>query len=169
MKKVIHNYIYNLGYQILTLVLPFITIPYLSRVLGPTNLGIESYTISLVNLYIAFANAGTATYGTRQVAFLKKDDNKVAIEVYNIVLLRFILSCISLFLFLYTVPNAKYQNLLLLQVIFLIASTFLDCTWYFIGKEQFKKLVARNVFIKIVGFVLTILLVKDEYDLIIFI
>ena len=38
------NYIYNLTYQILNLILPLVTTPYISKVLGPGNIGIYSYT-----------------------------------------------------------------------------------------------------------------------------
>ena len=36
------NYIYNLIYQVMTLITPFITTPYISRVLGADGTGIQS-------------------------------------------------------------------------------------------------------------------------------
>ena len=39
-KSITKNYIYNLAYQILIILLPIITAPYLSRVLGAENIGI---------------------------------------------------------------------------------------------------------------------------------
>ena len=46
-KSVTKNYIYNLAYQILIIILPVITTPYISRVLGVENIGIYSYTLSI--------------------------------------------------------------------------------------------------------------------------
>ena len=51
-KKVVKNYIYNLTYQILTLILPIITTPYLARVLGAEGTGIYSYTFSITTYFI---------------------------------------------------------------------------------------------------------------------
>ena len=51
-KSITKNYIYNLAYQILIIILPIITTPYLSRVLGAENIGIYSYTLSIVTFYI---------------------------------------------------------------------------------------------------------------------
>ena len=42
-KSIAKNYIYNLTYQILSILLPVITTPYLSRVLGAENIGIYGY------------------------------------------------------------------------------------------------------------------------------
>ena len=64
-KSVIKNYIYNLSYQILILIVPLITTPYLSRVLGAENIGIYSYTLSVTTYFILFGSLGVAMYGQR--------------------------------------------------------------------------------------------------------
>lgn len=51
MPSIRKNYTYNLIYQVMTLLTPFITTPYLSRVLGPDGTGIQSYTNSVVQLF----------------------------------------------------------------------------------------------------------------------
>ena len=48
MKKVNKNFMYNMVYQILLYIIPFIVTPYISRVLGAENIGIYSYTYSIV-------------------------------------------------------------------------------------------------------------------------
>ena len=48
-KSITKNYIYNLVYQILTLILPLITTPYISRVLEAEKIGIYSYTYSILS------------------------------------------------------------------------------------------------------------------------
>ena len=47
-KSVKKNYIYNLTYQILVMIVPLITTPYLSRVLGAEAIGIYSYTLHIL-------------------------------------------------------------------------------------------------------------------------
>ena len=46
-KSVKENYIYNLAYQMLVLVTPLITVPYVSRVLGADGIGTISYVESV--------------------------------------------------------------------------------------------------------------------------
>lgn len=71
------NFIYNLIYNIINIIVPLLTAPYTSRVLGAANIGIYSYTYSIVSSMILFGALGTATYGQREIAaageILKKD------------------------------------------------------------------------------------------------
>ena len=60
--KLKENYIYNLIYQILAIIIPFITTPYVSRTLGVTAIGDYSYTTGLVTYFGLIAATGTATF-----------------------------------------------------------------------------------------------------------
>ena len=73
-KSVRKNYFYNLLYEIVVLVVPLITAPYLSRVLGADGVGVSSYTLSIVSYFILIANVGTTSYGAREIAMAR--DNK---------------------------------------------------------------------------------------------
>ena len=97
MKKssITKNYIYNLLYQITLLVLPLVTTPYISRVLGAENIGIYSYTISISAYFILFGSLGTALYGQREIAYTQKDKNKCTITFWEIIILRTITMLIS--------------------------------------------------------------------------
>ena len=66
-KSIAKNYIYNLAYQILVMILPLITTPYVSRVLGANNIGIYSYTLSITTFFILFGSLGIALYGQREI------------------------------------------------------------------------------------------------------
>ena len=50
--SIIKNFLYNFAYQILVIILPIVTTPYISRVLGAENIGIYSYTLSISALFI---------------------------------------------------------------------------------------------------------------------
>ena len=75
-KSIKKNYLYNLSYQILVMLLPFITTPYVSRILGVTNIGIYSYTLSISTFFILFGSLGVALYGQREIAFVQEDKKK---------------------------------------------------------------------------------------------
>lgn len=47
MSRIKTNIIYNLLYQVLILLIPLITAPYLSRVLGVKGIGVYSYVSSI--------------------------------------------------------------------------------------------------------------------------
>lgn len=75
MKKtsVVKNYIYNTSYQLLVLLAPLITTPYVSRVLGATGIGIYSYAQSIATYFTLAGAVGTTIYGQREIAFVRDD------------------------------------------------------------------------------------------------
>ena len=65
MSDIKKNFIYNIVYQILIMIIPLITMPYVSRVLGSTGIGTYSYTYSIVYYFMMFAMLGFNNYGNR--------------------------------------------------------------------------------------------------------
>lgn len=168
-KSVSRNYIYNLIYQILVLILPLITTPYVSRVLGATNIGIYSYTVSISALFILFGSLGVALYGQREIAYLQEDTKKRTIAFLEIVIFRSITLLISLvvFYFMFVRGNNDY-NIYYQGLTLEIIATAFDISWFFMGIEEFNKTVGRNIFIKLLSLILIFTLVKSESDLIIY-
>lgn len=66
------NFAYNIAYQVLAIILPFITAPYLSRVLGAQGVGTYSYTYSIASVFLLFTTLGISNHGNRSIASLDK-------------------------------------------------------------------------------------------------
>ena len=72
-KNVKKNYIYNVAYQMLVIITPLLTAPYIARVLGANGMGVFSYVTAIAAFFIIFANLGTSTYGQREVSYVQAD------------------------------------------------------------------------------------------------
>ena len=70
-KSIKVNYIYNLIYRLLLIILPIILIPYTSRVLTPDGIGTYNYTNSIVCVFILIASLGTSLYAQKEIAMAK--------------------------------------------------------------------------------------------------
>lgn len=164
-KSVAKNYIYNLMYQILIIILPLITTPYLSRVLGAENIGIYSYTLSITTYFILFGSLGVSMYGQREIAYVQEDVKKRSKAFIEILLMRFITLGVSLLLFYSCFCiNGQYNvyyKILLLEII----ANSLDISWFFQGLEEFKKTVIRNTIVKIISIICIFSFVKTINDL----
>ena len=165
-KSITRNYLYNLTYQILILVLPLVTTPYLSRVLGAEGIGIYSYTYTIVNYFILFGSLGIALYGQREIAYAqdnKEQRKKIFVEL---IIFRFITMGIAFVIyywfFLRTGLYSQYYRILLFE---LLAGAF-DISWFFQGIEEFKKTVTRNIIVRITSVALIFIFVKKHEDLI---
>lgn len=159
------NYIYSLLYQILTMITPFITAPYVARVLGADGVGTYSYTQSYVTYFTMFAALGTASYGTREIARCR--DNKVEyskkfweIELLTVFTTTACLIVWILFALLYT----KYRVYFIALVPTLLATMF-DISWFYTGHERIGYTVFWNSICKIIGIVCIFLFVKEKSDL----
>lgn len=164
-KSVTKNYIYNLAYQILIIILPIITTPYISRVLGVENIGIYSYTLSISAFFILFGSLGVALYGKREIAYLQKDKKQYTIAFWEILILRIITMTISLIIFGLTFArNGEYQVYFRILILEIVANC-IDISWLFQGLEEFKKTVIRNMLVKLISVVCIFVFVKTRQDL----
>ena len=164
-KSIAKNYIYNLIYQMLTILLPLVTTPYLSRGLGAENIGIYGYTISIVTYFILFGTLGVSMYGQREIAYKQSDKAARSKAFWEIIILRTITLSISILLFylIYgrTGEYAVYYRILIIQ---LVANLF-DISWLFQGIEKFDKTVVRNLIVKLLSLVLIFVVIKTPEDL----
>ena len=83
------NYIYNAAYQVLMLIAPLITAPYLSRVLEPDGVGTVSYVESIVSYFTLFATMGISIYGQREISYVQDDIKKRTVVFWNTKVLGF--------------------------------------------------------------------------------
>lgn len=167
-KNITKNYIYNLSYQILVLILPLVTTPYISRVLGAENIGIYSYTISIATYFILFGSLGIALYGQREIAYNQKDKYKYSMIFWEIVLLRIITMSISVLVFYITFVNGNQYQMYYKILTFEVIGNCIDISWFFQGLEEFKKTVMRNMLVKIISIVCIFLFIKSTNDLYIY-
>lgn len=159
------NMAYNVAYQVLVIVLPLVTAPYVSRILGAEGLGIYSYIFSIVTYFGLFGMLGIANHGNRSIALTKADREKVSQTFINIYVIQLFTTFVALIAYLLFVTFLFSGNKIVayIQTIILL-SYVLDITWCFFGLEQFAVTVTRNAIIKIVTVIAIFTLVKHRDD-----
>ncbi|MFK5280690.1 oligosaccharide flippase family protein, partial [Lacticaseibacillus paracasei] len=65
--SIIKNYLYNVSYQVFILIVPMVTTPYITRVLGSDGVGINAYTNSIIQYFVLFGSIGVTLYGNRTI------------------------------------------------------------------------------------------------------
>lgn len=164
--KVIKNYLYNAGYQILLMLAPLITTPYVSRVLGAHNNGINTYTNGWVTFFYLVGQLGISLYGNREIAYKRNDKYERSKTFWEIASLQVMTSSLALIAYLFAVFlfSSAFKVYFLLQSLWIVAYG-LDISWYFMGMEDFKKTVTRNTIVKFISIALIFILVRDRNDL----
>lgn len=166
MKSLQKNFLYNVLYQILLVILPLITAPYISRTLGATAVGVYSYTYSVAYYFLLIAMLGIGNHGNRSIAAVRDDRkklNKTFSSIYSLQVITFSIAILAyaIYLILFVKDN---RLIVLLQLIYVTSGLF-DIGWLFFGLEQFKLTVARNTLIKISTVVLMFVFVHKPSDL----
>lgn len=159
------NYIYNVVYQIIVIILPIITTPYISRALGAEAVGIYGYVNSIVAYFTLVGTLGLTNYGKREIAYVQDNKEKRDKVFSELLLFRIIMTLITIVVYIITLcinnEYSVYYQILILEILAMI----FDISWFFQGIEDFKKVVIRNVIVKLFSIVSIFIFVKKPEDL----
>lgn len=168
MKSLSKNYLYNLSYQILTLVTPLITTPYISRVLGVDGIGEYSFSYSIVAYFVLLAQFGITNFAQREIAYHQDDrvaHSRIFFEVISFQLLTVLVSLIC-----YYILGIAWQvssQIYWVQAFNIVAVLF-DVSWFFQGLEEFGKIVVRNFIVRLANIAFLFLFINSPDDLILY-
>ncbi|MDF7669312.1 oligosaccharide flippase family protein [Lactobacillus sp. ESL0703] len=168
MKKTFLNILYNAVYQIFLVLVPLITVPYLSRILGPKTYGIYSNVNNIMQFLMIFCTLSISYIGMRTIAQVRAFGTKQELTdafwglwyfqaLASVVTIAIVVIAASLF-------HIKYWNYLLLMLPYLISAQ-VDISWFFQGLAAFGRVVLKNTAVKLVSVVLILLWVKSPSDL----
>ena len=160
--KVIKNYLYNLSYQILTIILPIITVPYVTRIFTSEVLGNYIFYNSIVSYFSLFAILGIGVYGTKQIA-AASDVSSTFWNIYAIQLIASILAIVVYLIVAFSIP--QMSGVIPLIVGITLFANMMDISWLFSGKEDFKKITIRNIVVRLIGVISIFTFVKSSDDL----
>lgn len=164
-----NNFILQVIYHFLIMIIPLVLSPYLTRTLGDKALGIYSYVNSIAYYFIIAANLGIAKYGQRLISQTKHDPEELRKSYWSLYTLHVFLSLFVILLYLiisFFIVNED-KNIFIAESIYIL-SAFFDITWLFYGLENFKSVVISSSITKIIECALIFLLVKSPDDLTIY-
>ena len=166
-KSIKKNYTYNLLNQLLIIIVPFITIPYLSRVLNADGIGTYSYIHSIVSYFTLFAILGITTYGKREISYVQNDVKSRSIVFWETKVFQIITSLLVLLVYVFF-SMFHEQRLLYLVFSFNILAVTVDVSWLFTGLEEFGKIIFRNAVFKLANLAFIFVFVRTKEDVFIY-
>lgn len=168
-KSIKKNYIYNTFYQVLQLLTPLITTPYISRVLGADGIGEYSFVISINTYFVLLASFGIAAYGQREVSYCQEDRDRRTVLFWETKSFSLILSVVVLIIYLTYISLFTKESVLLYLILSInILNVFADISWLYQGMEEFGKIVLRNTIFKIINILSIFIFVNQKSDLFVY-
>lgn len=167
--KVIKNYLYNVGYQVLAIIVPLITSAYVSRVLRPEGVGANSFTNSIMQYFILFANMGIGYYGNRQIAYVRENKDQMSKTFWEIQIVKTIMTLYAFVAFeIFMIFYTRQPEYMWAQSLNLIAIAF-DISWFYEGIEDFKVTVLKNSLVKVLSMIAIFIFIKGPNDVTLYI
>lgn len=166
-KSIKKNTIFNFFLTFANVLFPFITTPYISRVLNIEDIGIINQGSVFSTLFINLISLGVTGYGAREIARVRNDIeklNKIFFSVLSLHIFAFILG--SFFYFGYSVvfiTEIKLKQVYFIYYFLLAINPFM-IEWFYTGLEEFKYIALRSIAIKTLMFILLFVFVRNEKD-----
>ncbi len=166
MASIKKNYLYQVMYEILAILIPLITAPYITRVLGANQLGVFSYTQSVASLFLSVARLGVVNHGSRSIAAVQNDKEKRSMVFVSIFCVQFFFSLFVTVIYVIYVLLflQEYRIIAMLQTLW-VATAMVDISWAFMGMENFKVTVLRGISIKVISLVMIFIFVRNPAEL----
>ena len=156
-------------YNVLNMLFPFLTSLYIAHVLLPVNIGEVTYANNIVSYFTILAFLGIPTYGLREIANARDDKerlNKLYSELYIINGISTAFFSLAYFGMVLIFPAFQEHRFLHLLVGLNVVLNAFNISWLFEGLEEFSYISVKNTVIKILAFVLLVVFVRTEEDII---
>lgn len=170
MPSIKKNFMYSSVLTAANYIFPLITYPYVSRVLGVTNIGICNFVDSIINYFVLFSMMGIGIVGIREIAKSKGDKEELDKTFNSLFTLNTVSTTImlaALAVAIYTVPKLyEHRSLMWVGALKLI-SNYLLIEWFYKGLEEFRYITVRSIAIKAAYVVSVLVLIhtKDDYPI----
>ncbi|WP_315073985.1 flippase [uncultured Clostridium sp.] len=166
MTSVKKNFAYETFLQMLMVITPLLTAPYIARIFGPEKNAIYSYTYSVAYYFSIFAMLGIESYGNRSIAGVQEDREKRSTAFSEIYAIQLITSVtLIIFYIIYVDVFVTNNKLISFLQIFSIMSTLFNINWFFWGMEEFRITVIRSSIIKLCSVISIFIFVRSKEDL----
>jgi polysaccharide transporter, PST family len=153
-KNLLRNFVSLVILQGSNYILPLVTLPYLVRVLGPTNYGAIGFSQSLVAYFIMLTDYGFNLSATKAISIHREDRKKVS-EIFSAVMLIKILFLIAFFLIylLIVISFERFSSNFQLYMFTygLVLGNVLFPVWLFQGLEKMRNITILGISSKLIS------------------
>ncbi|MCH5155405.1 MAG: oligosaccharide flippase family protein [Clostridiales bacterium] len=167
-KSIKKNYTFNLIARILTLIVPLVVTPYISRTIGADGVGLCSYVASIASYFVLVANLGISSYSLREISMHRHDENYIKKFAVEVAITKAVLTvlCLGVYCGIFVRLDGKVSSYIYILYSITLVEVILDFSWYFQGVERFGLLALFHVIAKIFYVVLIFVFVKSAGDLV---
>ncbi|MFK7832206.1 MAG: oligosaccharide flippase family protein [Winogradskyella sp.] len=166
-KVLVSNFSYLAVLQMITLLVPIVTLPHLFGVLGDTTWGVVVYAQAVVLYLGILVSFGFNISATKDISVHRDNPSKISEIVSSVFILKGLLFIVSLFIItilIYTIPFFSDYKLLYFLSMWFCLYEFIFPIWYFQGLEKMKYITLINLGSRLIFLVLIFVLIRQQSD-----
>ncbi len=167
-KSVKANAVLSVIKQLFSIIFPMITFPYATRILGATNYGKYTFSVSIVNYISYIAAAGILRYAVRECARVREDRkklNSLVNEIFTINVSTTVVAYVVLFVIVTFIPMLREYSLWIMIISLSVIFTTLGTDWINSAFEDYFYITIRYVLSQTAAVLLLFILVRSSDDI----
>jgi O-antigen/teichoic acid export membrane protein len=166
-KGVVKNVFSLLVVQISNYVFPFLTVPIVSRIIGPDKLGVINWAAAFMAYFTILINFGFDLSATRAIASQRdnlQERNRIFNEVVSAKVLLFALSVICFIGSLFLFPQLRNEKQVAIYSFILCFSWVITPNWLYQGMQELSRIAIFNLVTKVIFTVVILLVIRQKED-----
>ncbi len=166
-KRILDNIVSLFGLEGFSYILPLITFPYLTRILGPDKYGLIAFALAFIGYFQILTDYGFNLSATREVSIYRDDDEKISNIYSSVMVSKFLLMLLSLTIMtvvVFSFDKFRSDWLLYFFTFGLVLGNLLLPTWFFQGMEKMRYISILNILIGVIYTVAIFIFVRSPED-----
>lgn len=169
--KNIKNGIWLYLLQFFNTIMPLVTLPYVTRVLGQSGYGTFSIALNIITYLQVLVEYGFGMSATRDIAILEYDNRTICKKITRVILSRIILFGISIAVSLLYLIITNASSVLWLSLLVMLTCLLGNCiqqNWLFQGMQDMRYISLINIFSRVTTTILIFIFVKTANDIVVY-
>ncbi|EJG0632081.1 TPA: oligosaccharide flippase family protein [Vibrio parahaemolyticus] len=147
--------------------IPIITLPYLTRVLGPEYFGYSALAIAISHYFVIFSNYGFDLTATARIAKINGRKKQISNVFWHVIIIKMAIFLFGLAIILFVIfilPLDEVLKRCLLPAYFLVLGTVIFPQWLFQGMQRLSNVSILSTVIRLLSVPIILLVVKSQSD-----
>ncbi|MCP1126092.1 flippase [Bacillus sp. 3103sda1] len=162
--KIFINGVWLYVLQLFNTLIPLLTLPYVTRVLGSSQFGVFSFSLTFVTYFQVIVEYGFNLSGSRKIALTSQREEQS--KIFTSITITKILLCLISFIVMVSISLVlnldKKQFFTILILYTMVIGTAIQQIWLFQGLQVMKFITIINVVSRIISLILIFALIKNS-------
>lgn len=166
-RRIFDNIVSLSSIQLVQYLLPLVTFPYLTRVLGPANFGRVAFAVAFIGYFQLLTDYGFSYSAPREIAIYRDDRERVS-RIYSSVMVTKILlmfvSFVMMSMIVFCIAKFRVDYWLYFFTFGMVVGNLLFPVWFFQGVEKMKYISIFRILASLIYTALIFIVVKGSED-----